>query len=565
MSLVSLGGKVQVKGPNGASSDRYRYLNLENAEPNLGAPAGDRYYLRGDADGKRYWTQFESNAQSLIRYDYISPVPETTFDPTRPSLANTALSFNLVKDTVLVWINGILISPGANINDEGSYEQGDYYLLPNTVILYQPTAVGDIVSILPVLGGTRGDQGPPGPAGPIGATGATLLVGGPTGATGVRGATGTTGATGPVGPAGFFGATGATGLTGTTGATGPVGSTGFFGATGATGLTGTTGATGLTGATGIGATGFVGGTGSTGPTGATGLTGTTGPIGATGATGLAGATGAGATGATGVHGSTGVRGATGATGFGRDGSAGPTGATGSVGSTGVQGATGATGFGRDGSPGLKGDRGNAGPAGPAGPTGPTGPVGATGGSSSGINASNNRTDTELFILMISSASFGSPPYTPYVRSSAPSFSFDSTTQTVNATFFNGTATKAKYADLAEKYVTDQHYIPGTLISIGGEKEVTATTSKTAYSIIGCLSTNPGFIMNNELIDGTAVGLTGRLPVRVIGKCRKGDLLGLSNVPGVATKQKLFNRLPMRFIALEDKNTDEESLVMVVVL
>lgn len=535
MALVSLGGKVQVRGPNVASSDRYRYLNLENAEPNLGTPAGDRYYLRGDSDGRRYWAQFEANAQSLIRYDYISPVPETTFDPTRLSLANTSLSFNISRDTVLVWINGILISPGANINDEGSYEQGDYYLLPNTVILYQPTAVDDIVSILPILGGARGDQGPPGATGAQGATGVTLLVGGPTGATGVRGATGTTGATGPVGPTGF-GATGATGLTGSTGASGIYGSSGPTGATGATGPVGLQGSTGLTGATGIGATGFVGGTGSTGPTGATGLTGTTGPIGATGATGPFGATGVGSTGATGLRGSTGVQGATGATGFGRDGSTGPQ--------------------------GLKGDPGNAGPT---GPTGATGPVGATGLSAAGVSASNNRTDTELYILMISSASFGSPPYTPYVRSSAPSFSFDSTTQTVNATFFNGTATKAKYADLAEKYVTDQHYIPGTLISIGGEKEVTATTSKTAYSIIGCLSTNPGFIMNNELIDGTAVGLTGRLPVRVIGKCRKGDLLGLSNVPGVATKQKLFNRLPMRFIALEDKNTDDESLVMVVVL
>ena len=536
MALVSLGGKVLVRSPNVASSDRYRYLNLENAEPNLGAPAGDRYYLRGDADGKRYWAQFESNAQSLVRYDYISSVPETTFDPTRLSLANTALSFNLVRDTVLVWINGILVSPGANVADEVAGEVGDYYLLPNTVILYQPTAVGDIVSILPVLGGARGDQGPPGATGPIGATGITLLVGGPTGATGIRGATGTTGSTGPAGATGAtgLGATGATGLQGATGASGVFGSSG---PTGATGSTGPIGVPGATGSTGIGATGFNGATGPTGPTGATGLTGTTGPIGATGATG-----GIAATGATGVRGSTGSTGVIGAT-----------------------GATGATGFGKDGNTGPKGDKGDIGNKGDTGATGATGATGPKGDSGTGVNASNNRTDTELYILMISSQTFGSPPYTPYVRSSAPSFSFDSTTQTVNATFFSGTATRAKYADLAEKYLADAHYPPGTLLSIGGEKEVTATTFKLSYSILGCVSTNPGFIMNNDLIDGTAVGLKGRVPVRVIGKCKKGDLLGISNIPGVATKRILFGKLPMRFIALEDKDTDNESLVIVAVL
>ena len=37
---------------------------------------------------------------------------------------------------------------------------------------------------------------------------------------------------------------------------------------------------------------------------------------------------------------------------------------------------------------------------------------------------------------------------------------------------NGTATTARYADLAENYVADKEY-PGTVMMLGGEREVTA--------------------------------------------------------------------------------------------
>ena len=146
MALVSLGGKIRVNDPANASSDRYDYLNLENAEPNLGLPAGDRYFLRGDTNGTRYWTEFQTNTAALVRYDYVTSTPQSLFDNNTPSLANTYLEFNLATDTLLVWVNGVLISPGANVADEGFSEVGDYYLTSNAVVLYQPTAAGDIVS-----------------------------------------------------------------------------------------------------------------------------------------------------------------------------------------------------------------------------------------------------------------------------------------------------------------------------------------------------------------------------------------------------------------------------------
>lgn len=535
MALSSLSGKYLVRSPNVVSGDRYRYLNIENAEPNLGLPPGDRYFLRGDEDGRRYWSSLDSNAKVLTRFDYICDVPETTFDDTRPSLANTFLSFDTATDTILVWINGILISPGANVTDEGINEQGDYYLDANAVILYDPTDAGDIVSILPVLGGAKGDRGERGPPGPQGATGATLLVGGATGATGVRGATGATGISGPTGPTGATGAgtTGATGPLGPSGATGPQGATGVgadgtTGATGATGPQGATGATGPQGATGpIAATGAQGSTGSTGPTGATGPKGTTG---ATGATGPSGATG--------------------------------TGATGSTGATGVRGSTGIAG--RDGATGPQGNQGATGAAGPTGATGPQGIQGSTGPAGSGVSPVNNRTDTEMYVLMVSSSTFGTGGQTVYVRSSSPSFYFDSTTQTLYSTIFSGTATKARYADLAENYITDQEYPVGTLVSIGGEQEVTAASFDNIKNLLGCVSEKPGFHLNSEQKNGTPIALKGRVRLRVDGPCKKNDHLGVSIIPGVAVAAELDN-MPLRFIALEDKTDYNEGLVLVSVI
>lgn len=88
----------------------------------------------------------------LNRYDYIISEPRTLFDNNTPSLANTYLTFNLATDTLLVLVNGIIISPGANVADEGALEEGDYYLTSNAVVLYLPTSTGDIVSILPFAG-----------------------------------------------------------------------------------------------------------------------------------------------------------------------------------------------------------------------------------------------------------------------------------------------------------------------------------------------------------------------------------------------------------------------------
>lgn len=91
-----------------------------------------------------------------------------------------------------------------------------------------------------------------------------------------------------------------------------------------------------------------------------------------------------------------------------------------------------------------------------------------------------------------------------------------------ANTFDGTATAAQYADLAEKYLADKQYDVGTVVCIGGEKEITAATY--GDRAIGIVSGKPGFIMNSHLEGGTLVALKGRVPVKVQGTVKKGDKL-----------------------------------------
>lgn len=93
---------------------------------------------------------------------------------------------------------------------------------------------------------------------------------------------------------------------------------------------------------------------------------------------------------------------------------------------------------------------------------------------------------------------------------------------LKATYFVGTATAANYADLAEKYLADAEYEVGTVVMIGGEKEVTA--SKWGKRAIGAVSEKPAYLMNFELEGGTPIALKGRVPVKVVGSVKKGDEL-----------------------------------------
>ena len=108
-------------------------------------------------------------------------------------------------------------------------------------------------------------------------------------------------------------------------------------------------------------------------------------------------------------------------------------------------------------------------------------------------------------------------------------------KTIYSEVFHGTATKALYADLAEKYRSDDSYESGTVLQFGGEKEVTIATEANTNKIAGVVTTAPAFLMNDELNEPNtvAVALQGRVPCKVVGKIAKGDMLVASATPGVA--------------------------------
>jgi hypothetical protein len=96
------------------------------------------------------------------------------------------------------------------------------------------------------------------------------------------------------------------------------------------------------------------------------------------------------------------------------------------------------------------------------------------------------------------------------------------------------ATSAQYADLAEKYAADAEYVPGTVVQFGGSAEVTLCVDDACSRVAGVISTNPSYRMNDGLVsEHTAmVALTGRVPTRVTGTVRKGDMM-VSAGDGVA--------------------------------
>jgi hypothetical protein len=151
-----------------------------------------------------------------------------------------------------------------------------------------------------------------------------------------------------------------------------------------------------------------------------------------------------------------------------------------------------------------------------------------------------------------SASVASLPSTVVVRDASAN---------INANLFEGVATSARYADLAEKYLTDIEYETGTVVVVGGDKEVTA--SSWGQRAVGVVSANPAYMMNSELDGGTYIALKGRVPVKVIGAVKKGDRLIASNngyaSAAVPHANDVFG------IALETNNSSEVKLVECVVL
>jgi hypothetical protein len=102
----------------------------------------------------------------------------------------------------------------------------------------------------------------------------------------------------------------------------------------------------------------------------------------------------------------------------------------------------------------------------------------------------------------------------------------SVTGNVTGNYFVGTATHALYADLAECYRADDDYAPGTVVSFGGDEELTVSRLDSDTTVAGVISTDPAYLMNSNLKSTyvAKMALTGRTPCQVQGSVTKGAMM-----------------------------------------
>jgi hypothetical protein len=97
--------------------------------------------------------------------------------------------------------------------------------------------------------------------------------------------------------------------------------------------------------------------------------------------------------------------------------------------------------------------------------------------------------------------------------------------TGNWTLTSGSRLQATYADLAEYYAADKHYPAGTVLDFAGEQEVTKAGIE-SNKIAGVVSADPAYVMNGMINceHPVAIALQGRVPCKVKGNVRKGDMM-----------------------------------------
>ena len=133
------------------------------------------------------------------------------------------------------------------------------------------------------------------------------------------------------------------------------------------------------------------------------------------------------------------------------------------------------------------------------------------------------------------------------------------------TLSGGSTLQSTYADLAEFYEGDQEYAPGTVLVFGGDKEVTTTNQVNDTRVAGVVTTNPAYVMNQEQTGiKVCIALAGRVPVMVVGRVKKGDMLTTAATPGFAVKALNPTLGSIIGKALEDKDTGEAGVIQVAI-
>lgn len=142
------------------------------------------------------------------------------------------------------------------------------------------------------------------------------------------------------------------------------------------------------------------------------------------------------------------------------------------------------------------------------------------------------------------------------------------TITGNWTLSAGSRFQATYADLAERFASDDVYDAGTVVELGGDHEITAVKTELSEDVFGVISNTAAYLMNamaGDDVTHPAVAVSGRVKVKATGVIKKGQRL-VSAGHGLAraadkNEATAFNTIGR---ALADKSTKDVGLIEAIV-
>jgi hypothetical protein len=179
------------------------------------------------------------------------------------------------------------------------------------------------------------------------------------------------------------------------------------------------------------------------------------------------------------------------------------------------------------------------------------------------NSSVSYTTDDIFILAKTTSQSHQGDLIP---ASNVSINLGSNTNRYNTIY--GVSTSAQYADIAERFEADEPLDAGTVIALGGAKEITKTANRADETVFGVISDKPAFRMNDGAGDSTThpfVAFSGRVLCKVKGPVAKGDRLVSSDVPGVAVKANSQDDWKATFgRALVDKTSEEVQKITIAI-
>ena len=168
-----------------------------------------------------------------------------------------------------------------------------------------------------------------------------------------------------------------------------------------------------------------------------------------------------------------------------------------------------------------------------------------------VNRGVNSTDTEEDLFWVWDESFADDGTTIHgnaggaftalrasrgIDNASPITATETTLVDVRANVIHALATSAQYADVAERFEADAPMTAGAVVMVGGDAEITETTSDLSDQVFGVISDQPAYAMNAGAGNNDShpfVAMTGRTPVRVTGAVTKGQRLVSSSTKGCA--------------------------------